>query len=296
MSDDGMWFEDEEQLDELQADTRQFDTLMVSSREGARALVEEFEAREGTGVWVGIEREEVAQRLYQLIDDSRLIQQGRLNLCGPASLICMWGGRDPVGLVSLAIGLFETGQGLLGYLLIAPSGEILEADFNGFRAEANTWAADWMLLGAIRNSLNVWWQPEWVGDPDQELAGLTRPEELASWLEATGIYSVVRDEANWTATKGLPHALGLTQVEGRDIALLINANLLSYAKGQSLDQHLIRRTFPNHYVVLLNDVALTEDQARVLFSVWTYGRGSLMLEVPLTVFVQNYYGAVVASM
>ncbi len=251
MSDDGGFFVDADQLGLMLDDTRKMDLLVVSSTEDAKSIVEDFRTRDIASPWVSLDRQEVADRLLQLIDEPRAIYQGALNLCGPASLICMWNARDPVGFATYATELYDAGTSFIGNLEIAPRAEILSFDFNSVRAQAFTWAADWMVLGAIKNSLNVWWQPSWVGDPSQTLAGLTRPEELESWLMATGIYGAVRNEANWAWEKGLPHALGLVQAEGTDIAILINANLLKYKRvpgeqGRVVEEAGIASMFPNH--------------------------------------------------
>jgi len=208
----------------------------------------------------------------------------------------MWNGRDPVGFANYATDLYDAGTGYIGSLEISPDSDILDIDFNAISGKANTWSADWMVLSAIRNSLNVWWQPSWVGNPSQELAGLTRPEELADWLTATGIYETVENEANWVKEKGIPHALNLPQQEGKDIALLLNSNLLKAAKHEELDRSVLLSLFPNHFVVLINEVLLDVENDQINLSLWTWGSTSIMISVPKQVFVKNYYGAVIATL
>jgi hypothetical protein len=289
------YFTDSDELDALLDDRRSLDQRVVSSKEDAEAVVEDFRWRDITSPWASLNRWAVADRLLEIIAEPRAIQQGALNLCGPASFICMWNSRDPVGFVNYATELFDTGTGYIGSLEITPTSELLEMDFNTISDQANTQSADWMVLGAIRNSPDLWWQPTWSGDPSQELAGLTRPEELAEWLEATGIYQTVSNEANWMEEKGAPHALSLTQQEGRDIALLININLINYAEGSDLDTGFLSM-FPNHFVVLLSDVMTNPQNTHVMFSLWSWGRSKIMLNVPIQAFVENYYGAVIATM
>jgi hypothetical protein len=294
---DASYFEDLDQLDALLQDSRAQDLIVVSSREDAIALIETFRLSTAISPWIWLDREAIANRLIDLVNEPRAICQGGLNLCGPAALLCMWNGRDPVGFATYATELYDTGTGYIGSLEISPSVDILETDFNVISEQANTWAADWMLLGAIRNSLNVWWQPTWVGDPDQELAGLTRPEELAEWLSATGIYETVENEANWVVEKGIPHALNLRQQAGRDIALLINTNLIkAAAENPKLDRDFLLSLFPSHFVVAVNEVLLDLQETHVQLSLWTWGDTSLMLKVPKQAFVENYYGAVIATL
>lgn len=293
---DASYFEDLDDLDTYLTDRRSQDWVTVSTQEDAIALIEEFRLREGISPWYSLDRENIADRLLALIETPRAIHQGHLNLCGPAALICIWAARDPLAFATFATDLYDSGTGYIGSLEVTPDSDLVEADFYEFSDRADTWAADWMILGAIRNSLDVWWQPDWSGDPDQALAGLTRPEELAEWLEATGLYESVSCEANWVEEKGVPHALNLSHQDGRDIALLININLIRYAKGTEIDESLILSHFPNHFVVLLSEVYLNPQQTHVNLSLWTWGDTEVMLSVPVAAFVKNYYGAVVATM
>ncbi|CAN5672902.1 hypothetical protein BH18ACT7_BH18ACT7_24980 [soil metagenome] len=298
------WFTDGDALSSYLMDTRASDTRMVSSVADAVARIDGWRSGAATGPWNGLNRTAVADRLAQIVADPRLVRQGNLNLCGPASLVCMWAARDPHSFASLGTTLFDYGSAYLGSLLLQPSAELLQADSSTF--SGSTYGADWMVLGAIRNSTNVFWQGSWRGDPAKELAGLTRPEELAEWLTAVGIYAVVLNEANWVTPAGIPHATGLEFAEGRDIALLLHVNLINAARHVPLDQSFLLNQFPNHYVVALNSptLAVGDDpggsyvDGDVLLSLWTWGEvgGHLSLAVPQAEFVANYYGAVVADL
>jgi hypothetical protein len=302
-------FDDLDQLDALLTDTRANDTLTVSDIDAARDVIAIFRDGEGSGSWIGLDRTEVADRLRDLIDNPRLIRQGALNLCGPAALLLMWGSRDPLGLATFATALYENGSADLGSLTIAPKDTLLAQDYSTL--STGTYGADWMLLSAIRNTDQPFWQSTWVGDPEQTLAGLTRPEELASWLRATGIYGQVSDEGNWASPAGIPHATGIAFREGRDVALLIHSNLLHAARssGRPLDSQFLLDLFPNHYIVGLNNITVAvmdgplDDAGTprfrkddVLLSIWSWGENSFDLAVPQRDFIDNYYGAVIADL
>ena len=308
MQEDASYFEDTDQLGALMTDTRAQDVRTVSNTSDARDIIEAFRGNDVGTPWTGLDRGDVADRLVEIVDDNRVIQQGGLNLCGPASLLCMWAGRDPLGFANFATALFDTGRSDLGSLQIAPSDDLLAQDFASIADAAHTRGADWMLLSAIRNTTNVFWQGSWVGNPEQELAGLTRPEELASWLEATGIYARVSNQGNWATPAGIPHATGIEMHEGRDVSLLIHANLLRAAQHRDLDDSFLLNQFPNHYVVALNGITVAVmdgevdgrryQKGDVLLSVWTWGRdeNNLNLAVPAQDFIANYYGAVIADL
>jgi hypothetical protein len=305
---DASYFEDADELGSLMTDTRAQDARTISEISAAQEIIEAFRSNDVGTRWTGLDRNDVADRLLEIVQDSRVIQQGGLNLCGPASLVCMWAGRDPLGFASFATALFDSGSSDLGSLRIAPSDELLSQDFSTIADAAATRAADWMVLSAIRNTTNAFWQGSWVGDPGQELAGLTRPEELAAWLEATGAYARVRNEGNWATPAGIPHATNIEMHEGRDVALLIHGNLLKAAQHRDLDDSFLLSQFPNHYVVALNSatVAVMDGEVDgrrfrkgdVLLSIWSWGRddNNLNLAVPAPDFVANYYGAVIADL
>ncbi|MCC4595124.1 hypothetical protein NRY95_12830 [Xanthomonas campestris pv. phormiicola] len=302
-------FDDLDQLDALLTDTRAKDTLTVSDIGEARDAIATFRDGDGTGSWNGLDRTEVADRLLDLVNNPRLIRQGDLNLCGPAALLLMWASRDPLGFASFATTLYDNGSADLGDLSITPKDTLLAQDYSSL--STRTFGADWMLLSAIRNTDQPFWQSSWVGDPAQNFAALTRPEELASWLRATGIYAQVSDEGNWTSPAGIPHATGIEFREGRDVALLINTNLLHDARRSAalIDERFLLNLFPNHYIVGLNNISvavmdgpqnddgtLMFQKDDVLLSIWSWGESSFDLAVPQKSFVDNYYGAVIADL
>ncbi|MET0984383.1 MAG: hypothetical protein ABW034_03145 [Steroidobacteraceae bacterium] len=89
-------FDDADQLGEFQG-SKAFDKLRRTGIADARALVSRFRERTEEGVWPSLNRAEVAHRLLALIgpessdqmdardEAGRAIQQGSMNLCGPAA-------------------------------------------------------------------------------------------------------------------------------------------------------------------------------------------------------------------
>jgi hypothetical protein len=154
-----------------------------------------------------------------------------------------------------------------------------------------------MLLGALRNSTSVFWQPSWTGNPQQELAGMSRPEELADWMRRSGIWSGVTDGGKWASNPGIPNAMALLPPVGRDHALLINTTMIARGKASSgvrPDTGFITSQFPNHWVVLLAEPLMDPAETTVSLSIWTWG-GNLRLDVPKRDFLANYYGAVTGT-
>src|SRR5215469_10367490 len=214
-------FDDADQLDALLSDAKASDTVAVSSASDARDAIGNFGAETAASPWTSLERSAVAQRLGAIVSDPRQVQQGALNLCGPAAFFSQWAKRDPVAFANFATQLYDNGSATIGSLQVSPGQDLLQANYNEMvprMGGAVSPAADWMILGALRNSTDVFWQGSWEGDPSQELAALTRPEELASWFSAAGIYTKVDNQANWATAAGIPHALSLAVRPGVDIS------------------------------------------------------------------------------
>jgi len=296
---DGSPFIDADQLDAMTSDERATDTRTVSTKDDAKAVVDTFRSSTAASPWTSLDRTEVADRLAALIDNPRLIQQGDLNLCGPASFMCAWSGRDPVAFANYATQLFDTGTGAIGSLTVSPNSDLVSQSYADMKARMTNVVcpqADWMVLGSLRNSTDVFWQGTFTGDPSQGLSAMTRPEEIASWMQSAGTWATVNNEANWATLKGIPHATNLIQAEGTDIVFLINANMLKAAQGLTMDGNWISKQFPNHFVLLVNEVVPSADQTTIGLSFWTWGTTMLDLKVPSKDFLNNYYGAITARL
>jgi V8-like Glu-specific endopeptidase len=299
LDDSGNYFTDTDQLDQYLTDTRADDTINISSRDDAKRIITTFRASTGSSPWTSLDRATVADRLTELIDNPRKIHQGALNLCGPAAFFCMWNARDPVGFARYACQLFDTGRSAIGSLAVTPGSGLVQKNYAQMASLMGADIcpqADWMVLGALRNSEDVFWQGSFQGDPRQNLSALTRPEELAQWMTATGVWSRVSNEANWMQLKGIPHAEGLQIFKGTDIALLINTNMLANARGLSKDTNWLLSQFPNHFVVLLTEIVHNVANDNLELGIWSWGDTMTRLSIPMNDFLNNYYGAVIGRM
>jgi hypothetical protein len=299
---DTNYFTDTDQLDQYSSDIRASDAKRVSDVSTASQLLDDFAAQTDASAWTSLDRETVASRLKDLINNPRLLDQASLNLCGPAALFMEWIGRDPEAFSTFAATLFNTGEASLGSLDIKPDEDLVSANYSDLTSKTSNppAQADWMILSALRNAHQVFWQPSWTGDPKQELAALTRPEELTDWFNATGIFSKVSNEANWMTLAGIPHATSITLGEGTGAVLLVHMNLIAQAKidgkpasedlGQ--DNTFLLNQFPNHYVHLLSEITPSLDNKEIRLSIWSWGHAFLNMVVPQDAFLNNYYGAI----
>jgi len=288
-------FDDADQLGTYLQDERAADTVQLSTVDDAVAVVETFRSSTATSPWTSLDRTQVADRLETILRTPRSITQGALNLCGPAAFFTIVASRHPVAIAQAATALFDTGAGDIGGLHLQPKSDLVSVNYADMLSKMGTNVApqaDWMLLGSLRNTTEVWWQPDWKGNPDQEVAGMTRPEELASWFRSTGFFARVDDDGRWASNPGIPDAENLQLLSGWDNAVLINANLLAAAGQTTFDNTFILSSFPNHWVVLLSEVVADYSKQALTLSVWTWGQSLLALSVPQQAFRHNYYGAV----
>jgi hypothetical protein len=305
------WFTDSDELTSFMDDQRLADTRMYSSFDDAQAIIADFITSDATSAWASLDRATVAERLTSVIAPAtggdvgigyRSLSQASLNLCGPAALLVMAVGRDPAVVARYATELFDTGAGSIGNFTVSASEELLGTDFAAMSALGSIASqAEWMMLSAIRNATEPFWQPEWTGDPNQELAGMTRPEELADWMRQTGIWSSVIDNGRWASNPGIPDATSIGMYEGTDTAMLIHLNLIKESIVVDSDsaprEHSwsLLQFFPNHWVILLSEVTSQIDDGSLDYTIWTWG-GRMRLRTPQQVFIDNYFGTVSASL
>ena len=105
----------------------------MSAANDAKDLVNNFAARTGTGVWLHIDRADLAQGLRARIDNPDLINQGQASLCGPADFFHDLAIDDPVTYARAAIELYETGATNVGTQKIRPSHDFEDSFDSGKR-------------------------------------------------------------------------------------------------------------------------------------------------------------------
>jgi hypothetical protein len=258
-----------------------------SSKTQANAVVDNFKSRSGD-LKFNVTRTAVASNLTDLINDPNKVNQGKLNLCGPAATIRSILRRDPKLIAECVVQLLETGKGTFGRRTIEPDNDLRNQTYQ------SSWgcgAAEWVLMSSMRDDKNWWFDYE--GTPDEDLSAATTPGEIKDWFDETGIYSSVEDEANIVITEDIAHALGLSVNNRTDNILLIHSHLLRTASATNKkSDEFILSSFPNHWVVLNSQVI--HASGRVKLEVWSWGE-IYSIDVPEATFEANYYGAVFAK-
>jgi hypothetical protein len=248
-----------------------------------------FAGRTGATKWK-VARADVAKRLTDLVNNPDLVDQGSLNLCGPAAFFHLHARRDPLAFVKYTADLFEKGSGDIGTLKVTPKAGLVSNDYAAIakRMSPVTPVAEWVALSAIRSSENSVFKFE--GDPDENVAGITTPGDVEKWMNASGVYKKVTNDASWSEKKPLSHATALRPASNLDILMLINANIIQPPSGG----RTILDAFPNHFIQLLSTV--TSTAKGVEFDYWTWGMpGKQHAVVDPKAFAENYYGTVIGE-
>jgi len=252
--------------------------------------------------WKGINDTEhakaIADRLDELIDNKlkpvydpnthKLIyykvgpNQGQLSLCGPAAFFYLWFKNDPRSATFYATELYEKGKSQIGNIDVDP-GKLVESGNYDERKDGMP-AADWMMLGALRNSEN---RIPFLGRPDDLASAITFPWEIRKWLSATKLYSSVdsyripkkvsqypnpsrkNEEIEWNKLID-----DFSTIEDKDVILLVNSEMVSGT------HYLI--PIPNHYIVLTSQIKETKE-GKVEFSYWSWGQQHLIESFPKSV-------------
>lgn len=277
----------------------------VSDVNTARAEVDAFAQAMPASVAWGLDGFDVVARLRVLLANPELIEQRGLNACAPAVFYRLWLEHDPVAAARFACALLRDGSARIGSLLIAPSWKLLGQRYGQLRTAtdaahpgATPECTDWMLLSALRDSENIWFdyagEPYTVGDA---VAGLTLPATVAGWLSATGLYASVENATNLVMAADLQQFLMQNPRPDLDILLFINTPAI-YDMSNTIpatvpDGNLF--TVPNHYVHLQSMPFVDDTQRWVHLDTWSWARtwdgwqGSER-------FRTNYFGFIRATM
>jgi hypothetical protein len=249
------------------------------------------------GIWNNLKRDEVAQRLDELIKNSNLVAQEGLNLCGPAAFFQIWLKRDPEAVKRYVTELYNTGSSHIGNLKITASEKLRSQNFDDVKkavkeiqaTDKEIQATDWMMMTALRSTNypetykgtdNTWWQT---------LLSSTSPSTVVDWLKATGLYREIKNETfiriDPTAIRyaTLKHAQDLGDPSTQDIILSIKPGILGGDNSGG------------HFIVLEETPTLVEGD-KVKLKYWTWGYSEAQ---PLTLskeqFEKAYFGGIVAT-
>src|SRR5262249_40807063 len=170
------------------------------AKQDAINFVKRFAAEPTPAVWPNINRTDLASGLVARIEDPNRINQEGTPLCGPASLVRSLATDDPEAYARAAIDLYTRGTTRIRTLTIEAGGELKRSAPQGA-----TDPADWIMLASIRDTDNWFFSPAgWFGC---NIAGITRPGTMESWLRDAGYTRIVNN--TYFAAKPIPSVLAV---------------------------------------------------------------------------------------
>jgi hypothetical protein len=245
----------------------------VTPKDAAKQLCNEFEAREGPGVWTFLHRTAVAQQMQDRIDEPNLVNQGGVGLCGPAAFLRDLIIEDPVLYAIIGRDLFERGSAHLvrghgnnGGLFLEPDKDLrtynIPIDVASKTKDLVIPEADWMVLASIRQSCRHWfWQHHFYEAKRSE--GGTTADQIVDLFKDMGYSKVVdatgsKNEHSWYTA----YTAGLYAAAGYHVMMIIDDNLLVPLTQPTLSE------IPYHWVSL--ESPLTGPANAITFKIWTW--------------------------
>lgn len=259
-------------------------TATQMDRDQAKAKIDEFAGKAGTGVFTKIKRDDVVKGFKARVDDPTNINQGNAGLCPSAGVIFSLAKDKPKEYVNLIVDLYEAGKAKIGDWELKPCKDLLSYEL----AAADTIpSVDWIPLASVRDSENWFIDYQATSDKGGAWGG-----EVAKWLKKAG-YTEVIEEWNYFFTKNEANLTRANEYFDKDYNLifLINSAILYDNTGMTFK--------PNHWVVLNSNIHYSLDSSKdktVSMSVFTWGTRrripSLGKTLKVKDFVDSYYGFV----
>lgn len=231
----------------------------------ARDAIAEFERSRVPGVWPGLDRDRIVAGMRSRLDDPFRVRQGGQPFCGPAAIGFELIRRDPVRYVQICRNLFQIGGfHTRGDRWISASPRLRESRGNFQMPDV-----DWMLLSTLRESENIFLPVE-PASPDlvRNLAGITKPWEIAGWTREILGYSDVKSNPAYLFGDINVLENTATVLNGGGVAFaLINSDGLLEDKPPLVPH-------PNHWIVVLGDISISGsgDRHFVQFEVYSWAK------------------------
>jgi hypothetical protein len=262
----------------------------------ALVKIQAFRAETKKGAWhSSLARDRVADGLTSLVNVPDSIYQGVFGFCGPSAFFNIWFNRDPLAATNFAIRLFDNGSAKIGPREVEPGhfghgDDIRQSDYSAIEravaAKGNKMLppAEWMIMGAYQDTNNSWFTGDFEGDPDEKDELGVSASDTAAWLNATGLFSNVRDESA-ESPRTVAHLRSLVPNVNREILLLVTAHLVSAPNKKT--------PTANHYVILRSAVTETSPD-NFTFKVWTWGSERTVNATKVDIESQ-YFGAIICE-
>lgn len=229
--------------------------------------------------WPKLSDSEVLPRVKALAANANLFDQGSVGLCTAAAFFHHVIQRDPVQFEKFADALYGAGMGFLGRLKVAPDADLRDISYAALALKHKGMPpqADWMLMSALRDSEN--WFFDFEGAPDESVAIRTSAQEMSAWYEDTGLYKKVTYSSDTRPAK----IKAITKSASNHVALWIKVALLGDSREGS------------HMITIEGPLTVNEAADTAKFDYWTWGQPVKTLATSFTALKNNYLGSIVAT-
>ena len=217
--------------------------------------------------------------MHDLIANPNLFNQGALGLCTSAAFFHHVLQRKGPQFQSFANARFGAGVGYVGELKVSPGSDLRNVDYAALLTKFPSLPpqADWMVMSALRDSAN--WFFDFEGAPDENSAMATSAKELSGWYESTGFYTGV----SFSDSTGIPAVKAIKKTASNHIALWITADLVAPGSNTT------------HMITLETPFVINEVADSIIFDYWTWGQPIKPMETKLSAFVAAQLGTITAK-
>lgn len=250
----------------------------------AEIAITEFENSKISGVWTGLDQQQIIAELRSHLVNPFNINQGTQPFCGPAAIVFELIRENPLAYIQICRNLFQIGGfHTQNNRWISPPQWLSESPLNLEISQI-----DWMVLSTLRESENIIFSV----DPNapqllRNLAGMTKPWEMAGWIKEILGYQTVnyRNAYLFGDLEAIETANQMIKSGGVAFALINDSGLL-------LNQPPVF-PYPNHWVALLGEIQINQNSNLIHFNVYTWGQ-EMQITVDLTTF-KTYFWEVVTG-
>ncbi len=252
------------------------------------AAVTDFENSTTPGVWASVEKKQLLGEMLERLNDAFQVNQGSQPFCGPASIVFELVRKQPLRYVQICRSLFETGN-------FQGTTKKIQASLTLRRSQGRLRMnqADWMVLGALRESENMIFNIE-AEAPDiiRNLAGMTKSWEMKGWTQELLGYKQVK--YRHTYLYGEVDALAETSkalFSGGVAFALVTADGLLRSKTPFLP-------YPTHWITILGNISVKsgnlfdEDSGRISLDVYSWGK-QFHINLDEAPFEDYFWGVVI---
>ncbi|HSV65019.1 MAG TPA: hypothetical protein VLJ59_03800 [Mycobacteriales bacterium] len=228
--------------------------------------------------WPKLDENTVLTRIKALAGNANLFNQAGIGLCTAAAFYHHAIQRKPAEFKLFADALYGGGIGFLGDLKVAPGWDLRNADYGKLLAKHDMPPqADWMLMSALRDSEN--WFFDYEGAPDESVAIYSSAKEMKDWYIKTGFYTSVTFDDDTSPAK----IKAISKTNNNHIVLWIKTALLQSSKGK-------------HVIPLEGPITVDEANDKVSFQYWSWASDPVKTFTgSWTALKANYLGVVTAT-